>query len=417
MPSLTRNESIQTIKGDNITILDFINEGGQGEVYKVDYRGQKYALKWYKAPIPPQAFYDNLAKNVERGAPNEHYLWPIMLTKRYKNSYGYIMELRKPEYHEFRDFLLNKAGFSSYEVMISVALNIVESFRLLHSLGFSYQDVNEGSFFINPADGDVFICDNDNVAPNLVNLGVRGTPRYMAPEVVTNTMKPNTQTDRFSLAVLLFRLFYVDHPLEGMYTNNLPMMDSMGAYMYGVSPIFCYDPTNEKNRPDPAAQPNVIKRWDLFPPDLKFTFERAFTKGLKNPNDRITENEWEEALIRTRAMLVKLDGREQFINCYAKQKIPDGCRMIKFDDYPAIVADDSKLYLCQVDGRSVDHETVAAVIRASLSDKSVLGIGNLTDSVWKISVDGHETEIRKNGFVRLVRGATIEFNGVKAAVM
>ena len=112
MPSLTRNESIQTIKGDNITILEYIAEGGQGEVYKVDYKGQKYALKWYKAPVPPQVFYDNLAKNVDRGAPNEHYLWPIMLTKPYKNSYGYIMELRKPEFHEFSEFLLNQASFS-----------------------------------------------------------------------------------------------------------------------------------------------------------------------------------------------------------------------------------------------------------------------------------------------------------------
>ena len=327
------------------------------------------------------------------------------------------MELRRPEFHEFSEFLLNQARFGSYEVMISAALNIVESFRLLHSLGFSYQDVNEGSFFINPADGDVLICDNDNVAPNLVNLGVRGMPRYMAPEVVIDATRPNTQTDRFSLAVLLFRLFYIDHPLEGKYTNNLPMMDSTGAHMYGVSPIFCYDPSNEKNRPDPESQPNVIKRWNMFPPDLQMTFVRAFTKGLKNPNDRITENEWEEALIRTRAMLVSLSGREQFVNCYAKQKIPEGCRIIKFDDYPSIVADGSKLYLCQVDSRSVDHDTVAAVIRASLSDKAVLGIGNLTDTVWKLSVDGHETEIGKNGFARLARGETIEFNGVKATVL
>ena len=69
MPSLTRNESIQTIKGDNITILDYIAEGGQGEVYKVDYKGQKYALKWYKAPVPPQVFYDNLAKMWTEGLP------------------------------------------------------------------------------------------------------------------------------------------------------------------------------------------------------------------------------------------------------------------------------------------------------------------------------------------------------------
>ena len=50
MPSLTRNESVQTIKGNNITILDYIAEGGQGEVYKVDYKGQKYAPAQWPSP-------------------------------------------------------------------------------------------------------------------------------------------------------------------------------------------------------------------------------------------------------------------------------------------------------------------------------------------------------------------------------
>ena len=30
--------------------------------------------------------------------------------------------------------------------------------------GYSYQDLNDGNFFINPQSGDVLICDNDNVA-------------------------------------------------------------------------------------------------------------------------------------------------------------------------------------------------------------------------------------------------------------
>lgn len=367
--------------------------------------------------MPPRLFYDNLKCNVDRKPPSSSFLWPKALTMPHKNSYGYVMEFRRPEFYEFENFLTNGAKFASYEAVIAAALNIVKNIRILHDLELCYQDINEGSFFINPKNGDVLICDNDNVAPNLVNLGIRGTPRYMAPEVVTNAAKPNIQTDRFSLAVLLFRLFYVDHPLEGKYTNNVPLMDTTGARIYGFSPIFCYDPVNYSNRPSPGAQSNVIKRWKLFPPDLQTTFTRAFTKGLKNPDERINESEWENVLIRTRAMLVKLDGREQFFNCYAKQKIPEGCRIIKFNDFPVIVADGSKLYMCQVDSGSSDHDTVAAVIRASLTDKSVLGIANLTDSVWKFSVDGHHIEIGRNGFARLARGETIEFNGVKAVVM
>lgn len=417
MPSLKQNETVSTVKGDKLKILDYIAEGGQGEVYKVEYRGNIYALKWYKPPVPGKAFYNNLFKNVSRGAPNGNYLWPKMLTVPYKNSYGYIMELCGKEFHEFSEFLLDDVRFSSYEVMILAALNIVESFRLLHSMGFSYQDVNEGSFFINPKNGDVLICDNDNVAPNFVNLGIRGMPRYMAPEVVIDEVRPNTQTDRFSLAVILFRLFYIDHPLEGKYTNNIPLTDAIGANIYGVSPLFCFDPLNDKNRPDPKTQPNVIARWNLYPPDLKLTFIRAFTKGLKNINERITENEWEDALVKTRSMLVRPDGREQFINCYAKQKIPQGTRMMIFPDYPAIVSDNSKLYMCQVDNMSADYYTVAAIIKKSVTDKNVLGICNLTDFIWTIKFDGHEIKIGKNEFVKLIRKATLEFNGVLVKVL
>lgn len=36
---------------------------------------------------------------------------------------------------------------------------------MLHRHGYSYQDLNDGNFFINPESGDVLICDNDNVMP------------------------------------------------------------------------------------------------------------------------------------------------------------------------------------------------------------------------------------------------------------
>lgn len=413
MPSLVRGEKIPTIKlSETVEVIDYIAEGGQGEVYKVNYNGRTCALKWYKRPVPPDAFYENLASNVKKGAPNEHYLWPLMLTAKYKGSYGYIMELRPSKYREFGEFLMNQVRFKNYEALLKATLNIVESFRILHSMGYSYQDVNEGGFFINPIDGDVLICDNDNVAPFGVNLGVKGFPRYMAPEVVTNQNRPNTHSDRFSLAVLLFRLFYIDHPLEGKYTIQFPLTDAIGAQLYGVAPIFCYDPKNDKNRPDPDAQPNVIKRWNMYPPDLQVTFIKAFTKGMKDINNRITEVEWEEALVKVRGMLVKIDGREQFVNAYAKQKIPEGCRFLKLPDYVVVLGNDSNIYNCHVDQYSADYMTVAGTVRSSLSDKSVLGLGNLSSSTWKVTTkDGQTIDVPPKGYAKLDPGMKIDFGG------
>ena len=413
MPSLVKGERIPTITmSESVEVLEYLAEGGQGEVYKINYNGKICALKWYKKPVPPDAFYDNLANNVKKGAPNEHYLWPLMLTAKYKGSYGYIMELRPSKYREFGEFLLDLSRFSSYEVMIQAAFNIVESFRILHSKGYSYQDVNEGGFFVNPTDGDVLICDNDNVAPYGVNLGVKGMPRYMAPEVVINQTRPNTHTDRFSLAVILFRLFYLDHPLEGQYTINFPLTDAIGAQLYGVDPLFIYDPNNDRNRPDPDAHPNVIRRWNMFPPDLQVTFIKAFTKGMKDINNRITEVEWEEALVKARGMLVKINGKEQFVNAYAKQEIPRGCRFLKLPEYVVVLGNDSKIYSCHVDQYSADYMTVAGIAKSSLSNKDVLGLGNLTDTIWKVKMpDGQTMDVPKNGYVKLDPGVEIDFGG------
>ena len=107
MPSLVKGERIPLIQSsETVEIIQYLAEGGQGEVYKVDYKGKLYALKWYKKPVPPDAFYRNLANNVRKGAPNEHYLWPLMLTEKYKNSYGYIMEIRPDRYYELKDFII-----------------------------------------------------------------------------------------------------------------------------------------------------------------------------------------------------------------------------------------------------------------------------------------------------------------------
>lgn len=416
MPSLTRGEKIPTIQlNETVEVMEYIAEGGQGEVYKVNYNGRVYALKWYKNPVPPDAFYQNLASNVKKGAPNEHYLWPLMLTEKYKGSYGYIMELRLSKYHEFGDFLqprVSNTNFRSYEVLVTAALNIVESFRILHSMGYSYQDVNEGGFFINPEDGDVLICDNDNVAPFGVNLGVKGFPRYMAPEVVTNHNRPNTHSDRFSLAVLLFRLFYIDHPLEGRYTIQFPLTDAIGARLFGIDPIFCYDPNNDKNRPIPEAQPNVVKRWGMYPPDLQYMFTKAFTSGMKDINNRITEVEWEETLVRVRGMLVRLDGRERFINAYAKQQIPTGCKFLKLPDYVVVLGNNSKIYNCHTDQYSADYMTVTGIVKSSLSDKNVLGLGNVSGDVWTVTTKDNQTvNVKPNGYAKLETGMKIDFGG------
>ena len=85
-------KNVETIpllgNGQSVRILNYIAEGGQGEVYKVAYNGGEYALKWYSKIVPTDAFYANLAHNIKVGAPEEYFLWPQAITEKVKGRFG-----------------------------------------------------------------------------------------------------------------------------------------------------------------------------------------------------------------------------------------------------------------------------------------------------------------------------------------
>ena len=209
MARLKINSTLKLTTGEEILVNEMLGEGGQGIVYKVIYQQKEFALKWYSKGVGENAerFYENIKRNIEKGSPAPTFLWPIALTEIQEEKYfGYVMGLRSSEYTDFDLFLLNRVQFKTFSAIVNAALQITASFRKLHNLGLSYQDLNDGNFFINPENGDILICDNDNVAPDGWNLGIQGKPKYMAPEVVNATKLPDTFSDRFSLAVILFML-------------------------------------------------------------------------------------------------------------------------------------------------------------------------------------------------------------------
>lgn len=190
MIELKNGESVSLTNGSQAKVVKELGRGGQGIVYLVEVGGQKMALKWYFNNMG-NWFYSNLEENISKGAPSEAFLWPEYLTTKQKGTYGYVMKLRPKDYYEFGQYLLARAKFKSFEAMVNAAMKICEGFKALHLSGLSYQDLNDGNFFIHPETGDVLICDNDNVAPEGVTSGILGKARYMAPEVVTGKTMPN----------------------------------------------------------------------------------------------------------------------------------------------------------------------------------------------------------------------------------
>ncbi len=304
MTELSKNSTISLVGGGTATIEKELGRGGQGIVYLVDVCGEKKALKWY-INAPDDNFYRNLEHNINSGAPSDAFLWPEFLTEKQQGSYGYIMELRPQNYYEFGNFLLAKVSFKSFAAMLNAAMKICDGFMMLHRFGYSYQDLNDGNFFIDPQTGDVLICDNDNVMPQGEKSGIMGKARYMAPEIVAGGI-PDKYSDRFSLSVILFMLFYANHPFEGAKVVACPCMtESYEKKFYGSDALFIYDSTDKSNLPVRGIHQNVIRRWPVFPQILRDTFTEEFSQEkLKNPNSRMIEQNWEKIISQVRDSLV-----------------------------------------------------------------------------------------------------------------
>ncbi len=167
-----------------------------------------------------------------------------------------------------------------------ISYQLANSYRALHLSGHCYRDISAGNLMFDPKTGDVLICDNDNVGVNRQSrCQVWGTMEYMAPELIRGESDPSTETDLHALAVLLFYVWVWHHPFHGEMEYQYHCWDIPSKkQVYGITPVFVFDPDNPANRlPEDPDYAVARKRWELCPPELKAMFIRAFTEGLTKP--------------------------------------------------------------------------------------------------------------------------------------
>lgn len=425
---LNPGAQIRTSFGEEWTVKRLLGEGGQGYVYLIERNHTQKALKWYKPRMASRRFYEHIRKNVIDGSPSSGYIWPTDTTEFNGTTFGYIMDLRPEGFYDMTDILLKQVDFVSFRRVVDAAMNIVNDLRVLHNKGYSYQDLNDGNFFIDPKTGRVLICDNDNVATNGEPTLVLGKPRYMAPEIVLRRNMPNIYSDRFSLALIIFRLLTNGHPLEGKRTVGRTLTPEAQSVIYGNDPVFLFDPDDDRNRPDPVIHRNEILIWHCLPEYMKNIFLRAFSKeGLMTPNRRPTEADWIDVLVRFRSNIVTCScGNEVFVDdegkavcdqCGKKVKIPF---WLQLPEYRIPGMRDSRIYRCQTCIANPDRalEPVARVL-AARNDPGRLGIRNMSSEPWNaVTTKGVNRKVEPNGVIPLKAGirfrsndSTITING------
>lgn len=425
--ALSSGQRLRSPAGTVYTVARFLGAGSQGEVYRVAAGGTDYAVKWYLPAFATAEQREAIETLVRAGPPSPAFLWPIELVENpCREGFGYAMPLRDPAVASIVDLMKGRVD-PPFRALVTAALELVEAFRRLHAAGLCYKDISFGNVFFDPATGRVEVCDCDNVCVDGAarRVSVNGTPRFMAPEIVRNEAGPSVDTDLYSLAVLLFYMLTISHPLEGLKETAIHAFDAPAMRrLYGESPVFIFDPADASNRPDPAVHTCAGRYWALYPPFLRDLFVRSFTAGIREPrHGRVREGEWRDALLRLRDAIHYCPscGVENFAgaadacwNCGAALRPPP--RLV-VDGRAVMLNRDTVLVRHHLDGVSWDLETVVARVARHPADPARWGLTNCTDGAWvAVRPDGSRTTVAPGRTVALAPGLAIEFGGARGEV-
>jgi len=408
--------------GRRALVVRLLGEGGQGAVYEVVTEdGEHLALKWYHPHTASPQQRATIADLVDRGGPNERFLWPMeMATRPGAIGFGYVMPLRPPQYVGLAA-LLQGAIDAPLRVVCTIGVQLADSYLRLHAQGLCYRDISFGNVFFDPATGDTLICDNDNVGLEGDASAVIGTMRFMAPEIVRREARPSMDSDRYSLAVLLFYLLMIGHPLLGVRELEHPLWDSRAeARLFGEDPVFIFDPWNTSNAPAPGLHDSVVQNWDVYPTSLQAMFIHAFTTGLRDPrNGRVMESQWRGELVRCRDLL-RPCGRCGASNFFDRTRPHRPCwscgwllpppLTLCFDHNVVVLNEDTKLTAHHVGVAQYDFTTVYAQISRHTQVPGAWGLTNVGPSTWSAAFpDGAIRPVEPGRTVGLIPGLRVNF--------
>jgi serine/threonine protein kinase len=396
-----------------LQVIRWLGGGGQGEVYEVEYAGERMALKWYfpSTITRDTSLRERLQACVRAGRPSDDFLWPITLLEPgeesgrdhlgREGSFGYLMELRPSTYVGVVEHTSGRLGISLRNVL-RACFFLSDALHALHSKGFCYKDISLGNLFLAPASGRILICDNDNVDINGADSrGVAGTPGFMAPEVLLGRARPGTSSDLFSLAVLIFRLLTRHDPYKGRLELQIRCLDEPARRrLYGEDPVFLFDPDDDRNRPDPHEHPAALVTWPIYPLPLQQLLQQTLGPGARQPLHRALTGQWKEAIAAT------LDSRGVCSHCGQEVFLPAGrerrcwaCGQ-EVPPWPQLLTGRASV-MAQPGNELHPHhfdpllseslERPLALVESHPQQKHLLGLKNLSSDSWTAVLESGET--------------------------
>jgi ribosomal protein S27E len=227
------------------------------------------------------------------------------------------------------------------------------------------------------------------------------------------------------LAVTLFLLFYNNHPLEGKLTTSIPCLtEKLEQKLYGESPVFIWDKTDDSNRPVRGIHNNVIKRWGVFPKTLRETFLKSFSKTAMTVDadrqTRIMEIQWKKVFLEMRNTLVAcphcksetfIDVNSSETRCMECGKTIAKPNMLQIGKEKVVLMNGVKIY-ASITKAGGDYREITGNIVADGSKPGLLVLQNLSKDVWVgVTRSGATKNVEPNQAIPVLQGIKIVFQG------
>lgn len=297
---------LTAVSGEHYTLSSIIGEGAQGIVYNTE-NNQVVKLYKHESDISDRNKLKKIDWLMKIDLPDQ-FIKPLDV---FKEPYiGYAMKkvsrhislnkLLIPDRNlPFHEWYNDKTGGLNRRLYI--AYKIAMQFAELHKKNLAYCDISGNNILVNEDPRIVSVCmiDIDNIyIPGNDDINILGTSSYMAPEILKRQFNPDTFTDIYSLAVILFELLRSGHPYIGdMVEDASP--DNMTEAYKGVYP-YVDDPDTDINRSSQMLPAEAV-----FTTELQQLFAKTFVAGKENRLERTSAGEFANALLKARNLIVK----------------------------------------------------------------------------------------------------------------
>lgn len=280
------SEYINTITIDGI-IYKIINDNGEVNglrTYIVEINGMKYKFLWYS-----KVRFKNysLAKNTLLYSMNNFQIKKLTFIPNKilesSSGFGYITNVPAKHYYSFKDIIQNKVKFDNINSIETATINLINLFMELNKYGMNLYNFNEDSLTINTHIGNITM---DIISTFTINHNVTDatTYKYLSPETNENNTLSEEST-RYSLMVILFRLLYHDHPLDGYKVINSIDLESKKRW-YSEEALFNMSNIDTSNHAVRGVHYQLLGLWNKYPNYIKNFFIKFFDYCLYNPLKR-----------------------------------------------------------------------------------------------------------------------------------